>query len=78
MTGSGTLIVMTIDISEVALLREEWRSKGNPPCSHPRSVEVSSQGLPTGTTACMICGFDGDDVDWEDKPKAGDDDGNSW
>ncbi|MEH7374467.1 hypothetical protein [Neobacillus drentensis] len=40
-------------------LKEEWKEKGNKPCSHPQIVKEYILGSQTGDYVCSTCGYEG-------------------
>ena len=46
-----------MDVDRVKVLRQSWKSKGNPPCSHRRvDPESNASGYFTGNVVCKTCG----------------------
>ena len=45
-----------VQASEVATIRERWRTAGEPPCAHERTDREYELGGDTGDYACLDCG----------------------
>ena len=46
-----------MDVDRVKVLRQSWKSKDNPPCSHRRvDPESNASGYFTGNVICKTCG----------------------
>jgi hypothetical protein len=46
-----------VDVERAKVLRQSWKSKGNPPCSHRRvDPESNASGYFTGNVICKACG----------------------
>lgn len=46
-----------MDVDRAKSLRQSWKAKGNPPCTHPRvDPESNPSGYFTGHVVCKTCG----------------------
>jgi hypothetical protein len=60
-----------VDVDRAKVLRQSWKSKGNPSCSHRRvDPESNASGYFTGNVVCKTCGAQVEMESHEAEPQA--------